>query len=224
MANYPFFYPTSSDKMSDVKKNITNNFKLIEPRNDITVIAAGAPLPQAGNYEIGDRVFRNDPAGNGTWPSNYLLVTKDANWGWHWRPIQQNISPWIDIPSTAIEDTTNWELHPTNKFQIALDSRGWCHWRGMLRTKTPGITPASSLIVLKAIPTGIRPGLNFMHTVSVSPIVSAAGKAGNVAGRIYINNEGYSSFRFFNTGNGVSQNACLDGLHYQNSSHWFYGA
>jgi len=221
MPNYSFFYPTAKSSMSDVKKNLTDNFKLIEPRNDITVIVAGGALPQAGNYEIGDRVFRNDPDAGTTHPSNYLLVTKDANWGWHWRPIQQIISPWVTVPATCM-DNTDWEISPTQPLQIALDSRGWCHWRGVIRQKTAGIANNSSIVVLKNVPSGIRPNVNVMHQVSVSPPMSGTGRAGNVSGRIYISNEGYSSVRFSNTNNGVSQSVWLDGLHYNNSAHWYY--
>jgi len=224
MAGYPFFYPDSSDSMSDVKKNLTDNFKIIEPRNNITIIPAGGDLPQAGDYEIGDRVFRNDVAGGNTWPSNYLLVTKDINWGWHWRPIQQIISPWVTVPATCIENTFDWELHPLKHFQIALDSRGWCHWRGAIRTKVPGIVTNTSEVVFKNIPKGIRPSLNFMHTLAVNPIMSGTGKAGYVGGRMYFDNLGYSSLRFSNTNNGISQNVWLDGLHYNNSAHWYFNA
>ncbi|MFE1145203.1 hypothetical protein [Streptomyces rochei] len=222
MPNYPFFYPKASDLMKDVKKNVTDNFKIIEPRNDITVIPAGGALPQSGNYNIGDRVFRNDPPNNNQWPSNYILVTKDVNWGWHWRPIQQIISPWVTVPANCIELTSDWEVHPTRLLQIALDSRGWCHWRGVIRTKVPGIPVNTSIVVFKNIPEGIRPNVNFMHTLSVSPIRSAAGKAGNVSGRIYCDNAGYSSLRFSNTNNGASQNVWFDGLHYQPGRQIYY--
>lgn len=223
-SNYNLFMPAGADSMADVVTNLTENFQIIEPRNDITVIAALGALPQAGDYEVGDRVFRDDVAGgpNLTWPSNYILVCKDTNWGWHWRPIQQILSPWVTVPSTAINDA-NFELHPTVPLQIALDSRGFCHWRGAIRRTTAGIPAATSFTVFKTIPDGIRPNVPFMHTIGLSPITgSSTGKAGNVGGRIFMNNTGGSSIRTFNSNNGVSQNIWFDGMNYNNSAHWYF--
>lgn len=222
-SNYNFFLPKGSDSMALVEKNITDAFKAIEPRNDVTVIGNQLPLPQSGSYNVGDRVFRNDTVTGTTWPSSYILICKDANWGWHWRPVQQILSPWVTVPATAIDLTTDWELHPTIKFEIALDSRGWCHWRGAIRRKTAGIPVGTTFNIFKNIPLGIRPNVKFMHTIALSPITgSALGKAGNIGGRLYMQNDGYSSFRFFNSANGVSQNIWLDGLHYNNSDSWYY--
>lgn len=222
--NYNFFVPEGSDSMADIEKNMTTSLETLESRAAITVIAAGAALPQVGSYVIGDRVFRNDAqSGSGVWPSNYILVCKDANWGWHWRPIQQVLSPWVDVPATAIEHVS-FELHPTIKFQIALDSKGYCHWRGCIRTKTPGMVANSTFVVFKNIPVGIRPNVELMHTVALSPVQSAAGKAGNVGARINLINDGSSSFRFFNSNNGVSQNIWLDNLSYNNSDSYYYGS
>jgi hypothetical protein len=218
------FMPDESDSMADVVTNITENFQKLENRNDITVIATGAALPQAGSYEIGDRVFRNDPVGGVdiTWPSNYILVCKDANWGWHWRPIQQIMSPWVTVPSTAISDA-NFEMHPTIPLQIALDSRGFCHWRGSVRRTTAGIPAATSFTVFKPVPEGIRSNVDFIHTIGLSPITgSSVGKAGNVGGRFFMSSSGTSSVRVFNSNNGVSQNIWFDGLNYNNSAHWYF--
>ncbi|MGS2592233.1 hypothetical protein [Streptomyces hebeiensis] len=209
--------------MSAIKKNITDNFKKIENRNNITVIPAGNSLPQSGNYEIGDRVFRDDPVASLTYPSNYLLVAKSSTWGWHWRPIQTMLSPWVTVPSSCMEDS-GFSLHPTFKFQIALDSKGQCHWRGVIMSNNPGITPASSIAILKFLPDGLKPNMNFMHTLAISPVTGGAGKTGYVGGRIFMRSDGYTSFRFFNTGNGLSQNIWLDGLTYPNSEGFYYGA
>lgn len=221
--NYGFFLPDEEDSMADVETNITNNFQTIEPVGDPTVIAAGADLPQEGDYNLFDRVFRNDPTGSTTWPSVYLLVCKDANWGWHWRPIQQITSPWVTITNDAISDV-NFEIHPTNPLRIALDSRGWCHWRGCIRSKVPGISAATSFNALKTIPLGLRPCFSFMHTIALSPVLSGAGKAGNVGGRLFMREDGANSVRVFNSNNGISQNIWFDGLHYNTAYHWYYNA
>jgi hypothetical protein len=223
MTNYDFFYPTGSDLMSNVETNLTDNWEKIENRNDITVIAAGAALPQSGSYNVGDRVFRNDAAAGNTWPSNYLLISKDTDWGWHWRPIQQIISPWVTVPSTAIADAS-FQQHPTAPLQVALDSRGFCMWRGAIRKTAAGITANQSFTILKPLPTGIRPNNNITHTVALTPVVSGTGKPGNVSGRIGVNTDGTSSFRFANSNNGTTQDIWLDGLLYNNSTGYFFGA
>lgn len=226
MSNYNFFYPTESDAMSDVKKNLTDNLNIIAPRVDITVIAAGADLPQTGSYSVGDRVFRNDPKvdANGTAPSNYLLISKDADYGWSWRPIQQVISPWITLPSSVISDTANWQMHPNAPLQMTLDSRGTCLFRGSLRKITAGIIANTTWTILKPLPVALRPNHDIMHSIGVTPIQSAAGKAGFVGGRVAITQAtGAWSFRFANTNNGISQDIWLDGLRYHNSTGYFYG-
>jgi hypothetical protein len=220
--NYDFFMPDPSDSMADVKKNITDNFKIIEPRNDITVISAGGALPQAGSYEVGDRVFRADAASSPTWPSVYILVCKDANWGWHWRPIQQILSPWVTVPSTVINNA-DFQIHPTRLFQIALDSRGWCHWRGSLRKITAGITTGTQTNILKNIPIGIRPNVLFQSAIALSPFTgSATGQAGNISGRATFDSDGTSYFTFWNSNNGTSQNIWLDGIAYNNATEFYY--
>lgn len=221
--NYGLFLPKGADNMGNVRQSITNSFEKLSTRNNITVIAADGALPQAGNYELGDRVFRNDDPGVANkWPSNYILVCKDENWGWHWRPIQQLMSPWVDVPATAIEDTANFELHPTWKWQIALDKRGWCHWRGAIRKKVAGITANSTYNVLKFLPLGLRPPVDMLHTLAISPVRSATGKAGNVSGRHYFRTDGYNSMRFANTDNGVSQVIWFSGFKCNTAYHWYY--
>lgn len=223
--NYPFFYPESDDSMADVKKNLTDNFQLIAPRGDPTVIAAGAALPQVGDYEIGDRVFRADPADtvNGNWPSSYILICKDAEYGWHWRPVQTMLSPWVTIPATAIGNV-EFQMHPTAPLQMAFDSKGFCFWRGSIQKIVPSFVSNSSYTnILKVMPIELRPNTDYFHTVALTPVVSAAGKPGNVSGRITLNKTGAVSFRFANATNPTSQNIWLDGLNYNNATSYYLG-
>lgn len=222
--NYGFFMPDENDSMADVATNITNNFEIIASKGEPTIIPAGGALPQAGDYELFDRVYRDDAAsGDGsTWPSVYILVCKDTNWGWHWRPVQQIISPWVDVPSTVIDDA-NFEINVSAPLQIALDSKGWCHWRGRISRKTVGIPSAISYVVFKNLPLGLRPCFDFMHTVALSPIASATGASGNVSGRIYFRTDGYTSVRTHNSA-ASSQHIWFDGLHYNTAYHWYYNA
>lgn len=225
MSNYPFFYAESDGLMSDVKKNITDNFKIIENKGNITVIPGGEALPQSGNYVIGDRVYRDDTPDSsfGTWPSIYILISKDADWGWHWRPVQAVISPWVTVSSSVINNVS-FEINPNAPFQIALDSKGFCHWRGSIRKTTPNIAANTSFAdIVKTIPEELRPNTDIMHTVSLSPVVSAAGKAGNVSGRVFIAKSGIVSFRFANSANATTQCFWLDDIMYNNSATYYYG-
>lgn len=220
-ANYNFFLPKSEDSMADVVKNLTTSFNTLEPRGDPTIISAGGALPQAGSYVLGDRVFRADAVSSTTYPSSYILVCKDVNWGWHWRPVQHIISPWVTLTAN-IWETADFELNPTHPLQIALDSRGYCHWRGSFRRPTPGIPQLTTIEPFKEIPLGIRPNVRFMKTLAVSPVVSTTGINGYSGGRIFMNNIGGSSVRFWRTDNGTSQDVWVTGLEYNNSNDFYY--
>lgn len=219
--NYNLFLPKPEDSMADVVKNLTNSFNVLLPRGNPTIIAAGGALPQSGSYELGDRVFRNDAISSTTYPSSYILICKDVNWGWHWRPVQTIISPWVTLTST-IWDTADFELHPTSPLQIALDSHGYCHWRGAFRRPAAGIPQDVTISPFKEIPLGIRPNVRFMHTLAVSPVVSTTGTNGYSGGRIFMNNLGQASVRFNRTDNGVSQEVWVTGLEYNNSNEFYY--
>jgi hypothetical protein len=219
--NYGLQMPEDDDQMSDVETALNDNFLILEPRADPTVIASGGALPQAGDYNLGDRVFRNDAITSGTYPSTYILVVKDATWGWHWRPVQQNISPWVTLPVGVINDAL-FEIHPTYPVAVAFDSQGYCHWRGAFRKKVANIPENTGYNVLKTMPVGLRTTTRLLHTVPVSPVVSGTTENGYVGGRLFMAQDGTSSFVFFNTNNATSQTFWITGLKYQPSKSFFY--
>lgn len=145
---YGLVKPEPTDTMSSFDTQINPNWDKL---TDAVSPNSGTTLPQSGTYNIGDRFYKSDTQ------SIYILVLKDANWGWHWRPVQDAISPWLTIPSTALNDAA-WTLNPVaaNPFAIALDNRGRCHWRGVIGTITGNFTRNTSPQVLKPVPTGIR--------------------------------------------------------------------
>lgn len=120
---------------------------------DIPAPPSGTTLPQSGSYNLGDRFYKSDTK------SIYILVAKDADWGWHWRPIHDAISPWLTIPTTAMVNAVGWTLNPVaaNPFAIALDNRGNCYWRGVIGPSVGNIARNSSVGVFKPLPSGIRP-------------------------------------------------------------------
>jgi hypothetical protein len=149
--NYGLIRPEETDSMSDFETQINANWDTIA---GVPAPNSGAVLPQAGSYNVGDRFYKTDTQ------SIYILVTKDANWGWYWRPVQDAISPWFVVPSTALI-IAGWTLNPVaaNPMAIALDNRGKCYWRGVIGPVAGNIARAASIAVFGCPPIGIRPRL-----------------------------------------------------------------
>lgn len=149
--NYGLVKPASNSPMSDFTSYINNNWDKL---TDAVSPPSGTALPQSGTYNVGDRFYKSDTK------SIYILVCKDANWGWHWRPIQDAISPWLTVPSTCLALGT-WTLNPVpaNPFAIALDNRGKAYWRGIIGITTGTFARNTSHAVFKPVPDGIRPRL-----------------------------------------------------------------
>lgn len=147
--NYELVRPEETDPMNQPTVQINPNWDAI---TDAASPPSGVTLPQAGTYELGDRFYLT------TTGSIYILVTQDANWGWHWRPIQDAISPWFTVPTTCM-DIAGWTLNPvvSNPFAIAFDNRGKCYWRGIIGTSVGNISRNVSHAVFKPLPTGLRP-------------------------------------------------------------------
>lgn len=149
--NYDLNKPEPGDSMADFETYLNANWDAIA---DAPGPPTGATLPSAGDYSVGDRFYHTDTQ------SIYLLACKDANWGWHWRPVQSAISPWVTVPTTCLDtinDGANWNLNPIgNPFQIALDNRGKCYWRGVI-SRTGGIPRNVSHQLFKPLPVGIKP-------------------------------------------------------------------
>jgi hypothetical protein len=152
--NYGLHRPDdpTSDMMSNFEVWLNQNWVKLE---GVAAPDSGTTLPQAGSYNIGDRFYKSDTQ------SIYLLAAKDANWGWHWRPIQDAISPWLTIPTTCLVSPfdTTWTLNPTptNPMAIAMDNRGRCYWRGIIGTVSGNIPRNASQSIFKPLPVGIRP-------------------------------------------------------------------
>lgn len=146
--NYGIERPEETDSMA--------NFEPINDGWDELADAisppSGTTLPQAGTYDIGDRFYKSDTS------SVYILLCKDANWGWHWRPVQDAISPWLTIPNTCLNLGT-WTINPvaTNPLAIAFDNRGKCYWRGVIGITAGTIPRNISHAVFKPLPVGLIP-------------------------------------------------------------------
>ncbi len=148
-SNYFLNTPTPSDSMADFETWLNSNW---EKLRKATGPLSGSTLPQSGPWNIGDRFYYT--------PTNsiYILVTKDTNWGWYWRPVQDAISPWFTVPNTAM-NISGWTLSKVGAkpVAIALDNRGKCYWRGTVGPTSGNITRNSSVALFKPLPDGIRP-------------------------------------------------------------------
>ena len=146
--NYGIVKPLPSESMANFVPINDGWDKL----TDAVAPSSGAVLPQAGTYNIGDRFYKSDTK------SIYILVAKDANWGWHWRPVQDAISPWLTIPTTCLNLGT-WTINPVgaNPLAIAFDNRGKCYWRGVIGITAGTIVRNVSHAVFKPVPLGLSP-------------------------------------------------------------------
>lgn len=141
--------PGNNDSMADYETWLNGNWDKIA--NAVSP-PFGTTLPQSGSYDVGDRFYKTDTQ------SIYILTAKDANWGWHWRPIHDAISPWFTVPTTCMA-ISGWSLNPVaaKPFQIALDNRGKCYWRGIVGPSSGTIVRNTSHGVFLPLPIGIRP-------------------------------------------------------------------
>jgi hypothetical protein len=226
-ANYSMLCPKPVDTMSQriavpdpfLAQNIRDAFERIEAAANPAIVAA-PPLPSAGNFRIGDRLYLSDA----TYRSSFVLLSKDANWGWIWRPIQAAIGPWHTIPGSAFNgpDSATWASHPTKPLQVALSNKGHCHWRGAIRKSTVGLPNNNSLEIFANMPNGIKHHTVGMYTLAIDPATpqSDVSLAGYKGGRWYIQPDGYNSLRFHNAT--TAQDVYFDGLEYVVSNMHYY--
>jgi len=149
--NYGLTRPDKDDAMSDFGTWLNGNWTTLE--NAVSP-NSGTTLPQSGSYNVGDRFYKTDTK------SIYILVVKSALWGWHWRPIQDAISPWLTIPTTVLTGTgSTWTLNPVaaNPFAIAFDNRGKCYWRGVVGPSSGTIGRNANYQIFQNLPTGLSP-------------------------------------------------------------------
>lgn len=147
----------AGELMSDVATFLNNNWTALE---GVAAPDSGTTLPQSGSYKVGDRFYKTDTK------SIYILVCRDANWGWYWRPVQDAISPWFTVPTSAMS-IAGWTLNPTpaNPMAIALDNKGRCHWRGVIGPSSGTFARLTSISVFPCPPIGIRPRLEGTYMI-----------------------------------------------------------
>lgn len=209
--NYGLAKPTADDAMSNFETWLNANWDLI---TDAASPPSGTTLPQSGSYKIGDRFYKSDTK------SIYILVVKDANWGWHWRPIHDAISPWFTVPTTCL-NIANWVLNPVaaNPFAIAFDNRGKCYWRGVIAGPSGGnIVRYTSWAVFKALPEGLRPrqkGVYMLGHETLSVGTDATNIAAWQGARIFLPEDSVTtcSIRTFG-GTADFSRVYLTGVHY----------
>jgi phage replication-related protein YjqB (UPF0714/DUF867 family) len=210
--------PMSVDFMSDYETWINYNW---EKLSRAPAPLSGTTLPQSGPFNVGDRFYKTDTK------SIYVLVVKDAAWGWHWRPVHDAISPWLTVPTTVMK-IAGWTLNPTpaNPFQIAMDNRGRVYWRGIIGFTAGSMSRGVSYGLFGPPPIGIRPrgAGTFMlghETLAVSSVATSL--QGYQGARIFIPNDGVSdsTVRCFG-GNADFNRVHLAGVAYAAGSNMFW--
>jgi hypothetical protein len=177
--NYQMNIALTTDPMNQFETWFNQNWDKI---TDVPAPPSGAALPQVGAFDIGDRFYLT------TTQSIYVLVVKDADWGWHWRPIQDGISPWVPIPSAVI-NTAGWTVNPVvaDPFAIALDHRGHVYWRGVIGTDPGNIARFTNHNPLKIVPFGIRPREDSSYMLGHEPLSTVGTTTQSYQGaRMYI--------------------------------------
>jgi hypothetical protein len=185
--NYGINKPLETDSMADFEPINTGWDKLA----DAISPPSGTTLPQSGTYNVGDRFYKSDTS------SVYILLAKDANWGWHWRPVQDAISPWLAVPATCLNLGT-WTINPVaaNPLAIAFDNRGKCYWRGVIGISSGTIPRNVSHAVFKPLPVGLTPRQQGVYMCGHETIaVGTAGTSLNSwqGARIFIPENGTSN-------------------------------
>lgn len=201
--NYGLAKPLPTESMSDFTTNLNNNWDKVTaiPSPDIITGA----LPQTGSYNLGDRVFRTNDS------SIYLLIVKDATWGWFWRPVHAAIAPWINVPS-AVVNIAGWSfsVDAVNPFAISFDNRGNCYWRGVIGLTSGTLAFNTSLTVIKPLPVGMLPRQSAMYPLGHFPMTGVANES--EMARIFISETGAGpTFRAQGTGTSAMQKFWLDG-------------
>lgn len=213
--NYNIRLPAPNESMKDVNLFLTNPFKAFEKAANPTIVSTSA-LPQSG-HKVFDRIYCS-AAG---YESCFILLSNEPNWGYIWRPVQSAISPWYDIPATAIQDS-DYELHPTYKLQIALDNMGHCYWRGAIRKKIAGLPNGDSKAIFHTLPNGLRHHTDGIYHIAIDPVTGTSDTGLNAfkGGRFFIRTDGYTSFRF--NGGATAQNIFMNSIEYPCSEGVFW--
>ena len=173
--NLGLFLPTEDYPMSDVEACITDNFEKIAALPEVPVFAYGVPLPQSGNYNVGSRVYQH---GNGStvYSSTYILVCKDANWGWHWRPIHTPLSPWVNLTNSIFgPGASTFTVSGIHPLSIAIDNQGQVWWRGTVQYGSSQIPANTSFNMFKTMPAGIRPNVPISMILPGNPVSGGSG-------------------------------------------------
>ena len=164
-----------ADLMSNPDTVLDNNWDAITSSVARPVVTGTNP-PVAGTYNLYERVY------NSTVKDVWMLVTKDPNWGEIWRPTFKALGPWATIPNSVMR-IANWStaIDANSPFQIALDNRGRCFWRGLLGT-TGTTDNAIDYPICNDVPVGIRPARNAWMPLGLGKLNLAASGFGMFQG------------------------------------------
>ena len=194
--NYQFNIPAPEDFMTDPVNQINNTWTKINGAANPTIITAVAgvfTLPTTG-YKIGDRVYVEDPGINSV-NSSFIAITDDPVWGNWWMPVQDQSTPWRDVPAAAYPAA--YSNFGGDAWQFMVTNRGQLHSRGSFRIVS-GSLPNDTNTFLFRLPSGMRPPSSCYYPASIDPTTfnSAGGTYDQMrAARIDINTAGDVFYR-----------------------------
>lgn len=165
--NYGFTKPDDTSLMSAFETYMNGNWTAIE--GAVAPPSITGALPQSGSYNLYDRVYRTNDQ------SIYILIVKDANWGWHWRPIHAAISPWIQIRDKDIYENSAWNNPVPSNLQVAFDNKAHMHWQGFLQRSSPMVHNTTEQLFID-LPKGMYPSRSISFAADpVTANVTASG-------------------------------------------------
>jgi hypothetical protein len=186
--NYKFNEPIPPDTMADPVNQINNTWQKIDAAANPTIITAVAgvfALPTTG-YKVGDRVYVEDPGINSV-NSTFVCLTDDPIWGNWWLPVQDQSTPWRDIPAAAFP--AGYGHMAGDPWQMMINNRGQLYCRGSFRINS-GSLPNDTNVSLFGLPRGLDCPTSGSWIGSIDPTnFNASGGTYDQfrAARIYVN-------------------------------------
>lgn len=169
---YQLNVPAPEDTMADPVPQIDNTWNKMNSAMNPTIItgdgSGNVVLPTTG-YKIGDRVYAEDPGFNSV-NSSFICITDDIPpWGNWWLPVQDQSTPWRNIPAAAFDP--QFEPEPGNPVQISITNRSRLYMRGQIRMVANVQIPNDQDQILFNMPNGMRPASGGSYVGSIDPTV-----------------------------------------------------
>ena len=221
---YGLNIPAPDDPMNDPVPQIDDTWtKMNSAMNPTVLVADGSGnvvLPTTG-YKIGDRVFAEDP-GFDSIRSSFICVTEDmAPWGNWWIPVQDQSSPWRNVPNAAFQAWGSvLEPDPVDPIQICVTNRSQLRMRGQVRMVANTGLPNNQDEIMFVLPDGIRPASGGAYVASIDPTVFNASGGTYEQYRAGVVTIGVDGTTFFRANGATSAGTITRNAHMNQVKYW----